>query len=125
MADFFVSGTKEGDALAALPGPEALSPLRLALRRASYHDKIGDAHAFRALYSRIGGSAPEMSLLVESEHNERVHLRHPRRRGLLVQPVRRQWRCLLRQPAEEDQALPQRRQGDCGTGRARTVAKRR
>jgi hypothetical protein len=65
MSDFFFNGTKEGDALVDLLGHEAVCTLRLALRRAAGADKIGNAHTFMALYNRIGGCAPEMSLIAE------------------------------------------------------------
>jgi hypothetical protein len=70
MDEVFFTGTREGDALVDVLGHEAVCTLRIALRRAAAADLIGDEHAFRALYNRIGGRAPEMSLLVENRENQ-------------------------------------------------------
>ncbi len=47
----------EADAVVSVLGHEALSTLRLALRQASQHDKIGNAQTFAILYHRLGGEA--------------------------------------------------------------------
>ncbi len=47
----------EAEAVACAMGHEALSTLRLALRQASQHDKIGNAESFAILYHRLGGEA--------------------------------------------------------------------
>ncbi len=47
----------EAAAVAGVLGHEALSTLRLALRQASQHDKIGNAETFAILYHRLGGEA--------------------------------------------------------------------
>lgn len=50
-------GTKEADAIAELLGDETLTTLRLALRQAAQHDKIGNRNNFAVLYHLLGGQA--------------------------------------------------------------------
>jgi hypothetical protein len=50
-------GSKEADAIAELLGTETLITLRLALRQAAHHDKIGNRHSFAVLYHQLGGEA--------------------------------------------------------------------
>jgi hypothetical protein len=52
-----IHGTKEADAIAELLGAETLTTLRLALRQAAQHDKIGNRNTFAVLYHQLGGEA--------------------------------------------------------------------